>query len=277
MRLFPRSLTMAIVAMSLLASPSVQSQEPESLDILIGGTGSALGGMTLLAVAYREVHPEIEITVLPSLGSSGGIRALLAGQIDLAVSARPLRDTEMGEGVTSNAYAITPLVVATSVGTPVDGLDLSELVSIYDGALTNWPDGTPIRLVLRPETESDMVQLRQFSPEMDRSVAAALARPGLFSAATDQENADALETLPGAIGVTSLGQIMTENRDLKALAIDGVTPTAELAAAGTDQFVKTLYLVTTDDASEAVREFVEFVGSPEGQAILVANGHAPAE
>jgi phosphate transport system substrate-binding protein len=57
--------------------------------VRVGGAGSGLGGMRLLAKAFEAGHPGTKVQVFSSLGSSGGIKALLVGSLDLAVSGRP--------------------------------------------------------------------------------------------------------------------------------------------------------------------------------------------
>lgn len=49
-----------------------------------GGTGGSLGPMRQLSEAFMKVNPDVAIEVLPSLGSGGGIKAVLAGAIDLS-------------------------------------------------------------------------------------------------------------------------------------------------------------------------------------------------
>ncbi len=70
-------------------------------EIKIGGTGGALATMQLLGDAYSKNHPETKIIVLPSLGSSGGIKAVLAGAIQVAVSSRPIKDSETSLGASA--------------------------------------------------------------------------------------------------------------------------------------------------------------------------------
>lgn len=243
--------------------------------IRIAGTGVALGGMRLLGTSYMKDHPDTEIEVLPSLGSSGGIKALLAGAVDIAVSSRALKDEERTSGAEDRLYARTPLAVVTSLDTNVSGVTTAELEAIYSGETTRWPDGTIIRLVLRPASETDTQLLRELSPGMDRAVDVAFKRPGLVSATNDQDNAEALERLPGAIGLVAIGQIATEERRLKILSLDGIMPTSALSAQADYGFVKDLYVVTRPDATEPAQQFIAFVGSREGQAILADTGHSP--
>ena len=241
----------------------------------IGGTGVALGGMRILGASFMKEHPDTQIEVLPSLGSSGGIKALLAGAVDIAVSSRALKGEERAAGATSRLYARTPLAVVTSPDVPIADITTGELAAIYAGETTRWPDGSIIRLVLRPASETDTLLLRELSPGMGRAVDVAFGRPGLVSATNDQDNAEALERLPGAIGLVAIGQIATEGRQLKILSLDGVMPMAALSARADYGFVKDLYVVTKPGAGKPAMAFIAFVNSAEGQNILADTGHSP--
>jgi phosphate transport system substrate-binding protein len=155
--------------------------------ISIGGTGGALGSMKEAAKAFHKKHPEISFRFAPSLGSSGGIKAVLAGALDLALSARPVSDDERKQGAVSVEYARTPFIFVTShKGKELD-LTLDRLVSIYAGETKAWPDGAPLRVVLRPAGDADTAYLKAMSPAMDKAVQAALSREGMVMAVTDQE------------------------------------------------------------------------------------------
>src|SRR5512142_2055375 len=196
----------------------------KSTAIAIGGTGSALGGMKEIAKAFQKEHPGITVSFVPSLGSSGGIKAALAGSLDLALSARPLTDSEREQGASAVEYARTPFLFATKDASHAVPLTLRKVASIYGGEGSQWPDGAPLRLVLRPEGDMDLLLLRSMSPEMDIAVQKAERRQGILVAVTDQENADALVKVKGAFGATTLAQILAEKRPLIPLSLDGVAP-----------------------------------------------------
>lgn len=251
----------------------------------IGGTGVALGGMKILGEAFEKQNPGTTVEVLPSLGSSGGVKALIAGAIDLAVTSRALKDAEKEQGVTARLYATTPLAIVTSTGTQTDGITTGQLAEFYAGTTETWPSGERVRVVLRPTTETDVQFLRGLSEDMARAVDTAFERPGLLIATNDQDNAEALEGLPGSIGAVALGQIATEARQLKVLALDGIVPSAtdpedpspedSEAYQRIQAFTKALYLARTSDLPAAAEAFAAFVFSPGGQAILAAYDHTP--
>jgi phosphate transport system substrate-binding protein len=136
----------------------------------IGGTGSTLGGMQRLADAFRSQHPDIDLVILPSLGSGGGIKALIAGKTDLSVSARPMNAAEAAAGLVEHEYARTPLVFATHLNTAADGVTLAQVANAYRGDVASWPDGSRLRLVMRPPSEADTAFADAVS-EMDEAAA----------------------------------------------------------------------------------------------------------
>jgi phosphate transport system substrate-binding protein len=241
--------------------------------IKIGGTGTGLGAMKMMAQEFNKSRPDAQLIVTPSLGSTGAIRAALAGAVDIGISARPLTPEESRQGASARAYARTPFVVATGAKNNSTSLTLPQLAQIFSGKITRWPDGGPIRLVIRPVSDADTIAMKAFSAEMNTAITVSQARKGLRIADTDQDNADALEQLPGSLGATTLTQIVTENRALKPLALDGAAPTLESLAAGRYRYSKTLYLVTGRDPSPLAKEFVAFIRSPAGQAVLARSGN----
>jgi phosphate transport system substrate-binding protein len=239
----------------------------------IGGTGAALGTMRVLGEEFRKTRPGLEVEVLPSLGSPGGIRAAVAGAIDIGVSARPLKPEELAAGAELTPVGITPFVFAVAAPSKVTGLSSAELVEIYAGKKTRWPDGAPLRLVLRSPSGAEIALIYSISPQMKEAHMLAEKRPGLLTTATDQENADALETIPGAIGVISLAQLVSEKRSLHALQIDGVAPTPAALRKGSYRLWVPLYFATGTRSSPRAREFIAFTRSAAGAALLSRNGY----
>lgn len=262
--------TLAGLAFALVLVASAHAQ---TTDIKIGGSGGPTVSLGPVTAAFHERHPDVHAVLLPTLGSQGGIRAAAQGSIDIGISGRELKAEERASGVVQIEFARTPFVFATASSTKATGVTLQDLVRIYDGTLTHWPDGSRLRLVLRPPGDSDNQVLRAHSDELRKASIAAESRPGMVVAITDLDSVEQIEKIPGAFGTTTLGQMLSEQRSLRPLSLDGVTPSVANAMNGTYRMHKRLFMVIRPDAGPAVRKFVTFVQSPPAQEILKRNGH----
>jgi phosphate transport system substrate-binding protein len=253
------------------ASGPAASAEPKPLRI--GGTGMALATIRTISKAFEASESDIAVEVLPSLGTGGGLAAVTAGAIDLALSARPLNDTERGKGLESRVYARTPLAFVTHPSAGIDRISLSHVTLIFSGGVTTWPDGGLIRLIRREPSDADWSTLRGVSQDMARAVEIALGRPGLMTVATDQENADALERLKGSFGMLSVGQMHAEARRLTPLALDDVMPNVHELKTGRYSLSRSLYAVWHVQARTEVKRFLAFLRSEQADTILTGLGH----
>lgn len=241
-------------------------------EIKIGGTGAALGSMQLLAEEFTARNPDIRVTMVPSLGSGGSIKAVLAGAIGLALTSRAITESERKLGAVELEYARTPFVFAVSTKSKVSAISSAELADIYAGKMVSWADGSPVRIVLRPVSDIDTEMVRNISPAIGRALAAAQARPGVQFSVNDQDAAADLERIHGAVGPSSLALIVSEKRALRALKLDGREPTPSNAASGAYPYYKRLFLVTGSKRPAAVERFVAYLQSPAGRKILTGNG-----
>lgn len=186
--------------LSVVLAPVVAT----AASLKIGGTGGDLGTMRMLGAEFERQNPGVTVEVVASIGSSGGIKAILVEAIDLGVSSRPLKETERAAGARAVAYARTALVFAVRTDAPQATFTTEAILAIIRGSQRTWPDGRPLRLVLRNESDGDIAMLKAFSPDMESALREAYARPEIATTYTDQDNADLIEKVAGAMGVTSL-------------------------------------------------------------------------
>jgi phosphate transport system substrate-binding protein len=241
----------------------------------LSGSGSALGPMRRLAQAFEAANPGLEIKVLPSVGSSGAIRAVAAGALDLGLSGRALGPDEAAQGVTGVEVARTPFLFVAGPRAAATHLDAAALARILRGEQTSWPSGERIRLVLRPAADADTLYLRSLSPALREAMDVALARPGMMMAVTNQECDAMLARTPGALGPSTLAQLTTEAPGLTPLAWEGEAPTLDGLASGRYRLSKPIVLLLPARPAPAATRFLAFVRSPEGRRILSAAGCLP--
>lgn len=262
-----------VVVIALVTGGILPATAAAETIIKLGGTGSALGTMKQLAVLYEKSHPGIRIRILPSLGSTAGIKAALGGGIDLALSSRNLTEIEQQQGAVEVEYARSPFVFVTNIKVTKKDLSVRELEGIYRNPAAGWPDGSRIRLILRPEKDIDTQLIRSLSSGMDQAVKAALGRAGMILAITDQEATDAVIKTPGALGGATLSEIISENRQVNILSLNNVKPSVKTIADSSYPLIKSFYLVTTPKSPVEARRFADFVQSPAARRILVKNGN----
>ena len=93
--------------------------------VRLGGTGAALGSMALLAKAYQQREPGFQFEIVPNLGSAGGVRALNAGAIHLAVIGRALKPQEAATGLQVLPYGQTAFVLVSNKP-GIEGLSVAQ-------------------------------------------------------------------------------------------------------------------------------------------------------
>ena len=73
-----------------------------------------------------------------------------------------------------------------------------------------------------------------------------------------------------AIGYISLGSL---NDSVKAVKIDGVEATAENIKSGEYKVSRPFNIATNGEISEVTQDFIDYILSPEGQAVIEENGY----
>jgi phosphate transport system substrate-binding protein len=233
--------------------------------IRIGGTGSAMAAMRVAGDAFQKVQPGATVSIVNNLGSRGGLQALQAGVLDLAVTAGSV---PAGGDLVAVELGRTPMVFVTTSPSGRAGVSVPDLVEIYSGRRTTWRDGSRLRVVLRPPGDADIAFLRALSPAMSQAVDAGLKLPGVKLAATDQDAADAIASIPGAVGASTLLLVLSETRAFSLLSIGGVPPGLTAMADGSYPYYRTIRLVTRGEPRGLTGKYVAFLASPAGRQLL---------
>lgn len=79
-----------------------------------------------------------------------------------------------------------------------------------------------------------------------------------------------VEGNPCAIGYVSMGSL---SESVKAVCIDGVEPTVENVSNGTYTVSRPFNIATQSEVSEVAQDFINFIMSIEGQAVVIDKGY----
>lgn len=244
--------------------PWAKAQEAGRLRVGGNGTGTT--------VLHRMFDDWPGVSFVPNLGSGGGLKALEAGAIDVAISARPLRESERSRGIVERELFRTPYAPAVHVAVPVRHLTLRQLTDFYAGDPGQWPDGTPVRLVLRPDHASETQALRELDGRLSAAVGRAKSRPGIFVATNANEAIAAIERIPGSLGITSLAMRMAESRNVHLLTLDGFEASLDLLQSGRCPYYRTIHLMTRVAPDDRVAALLARLFDRRGAEALAALG-----
>jgi phosphate transport system substrate-binding protein len=241
--------------------------------ITIAGTGDSEALLQALAKACQNVLEGGTIEVPESVGSTGGIRALLAGKADLARVARGLSAEETKAGLTCKTFAKAPIVfvVHPSV-TGIDNIVTKDIVGIYSGTITKWDtlgakEGR-IYPVIRESGDACLSVLNAQVPGF-----AAIQEPRAKVAYSTAEARNALVEHKNTFGFLSAS--VAAGTDLRVLSVDGVHPSVENVRNGTYTLVIPLGIVYRQEPTGLARRFVDFLDSKEAQAVISSMGAVP--
>jgi len=265
-----RRLGVVILAMLVVACGATPAPTPDPISgsYTASGGGGALPAVQALAARFVELHPNVKLKVVES-GSNAAIKLLQSNTIDIGFVSRALTDTEK-EIVTPVGIGFSGTAVVVNATNPVAGLDREQLRNVYGGLVTNWLElGGPDAAIRAYIREPNAATRQNFE-----SYLFARTPPVYGKAVTEMFEVEAILTavasFRGGIGIASTGSRTAADPKLKMLAIDGVAPTQENVAGGKYPIVRPLFLVTLADPSAvkpAVKAFLEFAKSPEGQRI----------
>lgn len=259
-------LSLAPVAIAALMASAIVTAAVAADPVRVGGTGAAFGFLQSLGDAYGA-RSGVRVVNVPALGSGGGLRAVAENKIDVAVSGRPLRADEIAKGLTTVVVVRTPYFIVTSHRNP-DGLKSADVASLYAKPNATWADGSPVRIVLRPRSDSDTDLMSELFAGMAQALEVARSRPDVPTGATDQDNGDLAERISGSLTGMTGTQLKMENRRLRAVALDGVEATFPNFESGAYRYGKKLHFVVKGAGSPELGRFIDFVRSPEGVKVL---------
>lgn len=263
-------------APALLALAALMAQPAQAEPLRISGTGSSAPLVTALFEEFRKQHPDAELLQpIPPLGSSGALKALAGGRVDMALPGRALKPDEAARVGQHFVLATTPLVLASAGGQKKNGFTLDELAGVYEGRQTRWDNGQPIRLVLRASFESDTQALRSMSPAMAKAVDSAARRPGMAMGQDDLETLSLLTRSHGSLGPTTLGLLRTSGAKLTMFEIDGVTPSLAALKEGRYPWHKEISVALPHQPSPLADKFATFLQSDKAHAVLRRSAYLP--
>ena len=281
-RSLPTQLSTLTGVFSLLLMLITSAAHAEDMEIHGSNTiGATLAPMLIRGFLESRGGDPHQILVAAH-GSSTGFNALEAKKADIWAASRPVKAAEiqqMAEQADLNSIesehviAIDGLAVLVHPANPVSQLSIDTLARIFSGEITNWSEvggfNQAIKLYARDDRSGTWDTFKSLVLNEQHPLHASAKRYESNDQLSDDVSVD-----PGGIGFSGLASV----RNSKVLAIaDGQAPAlkpSQLTVASEDYpLSRRLFMYTPGKRTTSLaKDFIEFVLSAEGQAIVTESG-----
>lgn len=259
----------------------------ETTTIQVKGSDTMVNVAQAWAEEYSTVDKNVEVEV--SGGGSGvGIAALVKGTIDIANASRDIKDDEAalakrntGKEPKEFIVGYDALAVYVHKDNPLNEISIDQLGQIYaeDGNASRWSDlgitipGTSSDEIVRISRQSSSGTYEFFREHV-------LVNKDFKLGSRDMNGSKEVVELVGttktAIGYSGMGYA-TENVKMLNIKTDHGTfaPTVENAQTKAYPLARSLLLYTLGEPEGAVKKYIDWIMSAEGQEIEKDNGYVP--
>jgi len=256
---------LALACLMILVCLAGCGQKKSSDNVCIAGSTSVQPFAEKLAEEYMREHPRVRIDIQGG-GSSAGILAAEQGAADLGASSRELTPEE--KELQEIPIAYDGIAIIVNEVNPLDNLSLEQIRQIFQAKITDWKAfglaPHPIHVITREEGSGT----RNAFEELVMGEHAEISPVALVQ----DSNGSVREIVandPYAIGYISMGLV---DPRVKAVAVDGVSPTRQTVKSGKYKLVRRFLLVAKDLKPGPCNAFVNYILSPEGQSLLESEG-----
>ncbi|WP_414470525.1 phosphate ABC transporter substrate-binding protein [Methanobacterium sp. ACI-7] len=256
-----------IIAGALLAFSGSSSQQK----IEIAGSTSVQPVAEKLAQAYMQKHPDVKINVQGG-GSSVGITSVQKGQADIGMSSKELKADEKA-GLNEYLVGKDGIVIAVNTKNSVSDLKVEQVKDIFSGKISNWKEVGGQDAKINVITREDGSGTRKAFEEIIMGKDTKIIKEAVVQSSTEAV-AQSIKGDPNAIGYISLASLSS---DVKSLSINGVAPSEQTVSDGTYKIQRPFLFLTKGEPKGAVKDFIDFCLSPEGQAIVKGEKVVPAK
>ncbi len=240
--------------------------------ITIAGSTTVLPIAQKTAEVFMERYAKVDISVRGG-GSSVGIASLLDGTCDIADASRAIKSSELEKAVTNgvdpvgHVVAMDGIAVIVHPSNKISHLSKDQVKDIYTAKIKDWSElgGSSGKIVVISRDSSSGT----YEAFGELVLKGQKVRPDALLQASNQAVASTVERTPQAIGYVGLSYI---TGSVKALEISGVIPSKDAVLSGKYPVSRPLFMYTNGEPKGAVKEFLDFIKSSEGQLLVDQEG-----
>jgi phosphate transport system substrate-binding protein len=268
------------------ASPS-SSATTSTIEITNRGSDTLVNLALAWAEAYAVGHPTVGVSVSGG-GSGTGIASLINGTVDIANASRAMTQGEIDEarknGVEPRQFIVARDAIAVIVNprNPVDHLTLAQISDIYSGKINNWSEvggeNRPIVRLSREVNSGTHVYFLETVIRLGQKDNKTIFAADTLLLPSSEGITSEVSQNPNAIGYDGLGYVTSDVKVIR-LSVDPsgpfIPPGKETVINHTYPVSRDLYMYTNGEPTGAVKDYLDWIFSPEAQQIVANLGFIP--
>jgi phosphate transport system substrate-binding protein len=221
-------------------------------------------------------------------GSGVGIASLLNGTCDIAAASREMEGKELEQARQKNIQprkfivGLDGLAVVVNPRNPVSRLTLDQIADIFTGKITRWDQvgGRKEEIVLlsREVNSGTHVYFKEHVLRRGKKEGTEEFSSEALLLPSSQDIADQIAHNEKAIGYYGMGYLNATQKAIAVAKAPGkpyVEPRVETVLDGSYPISRPLLMYTNGEPTGAVKEFLEFALSEEGQQIVKEQDFVP--
>ncbi len=273
--------------LSACSASSESSSDAPATYIENKGSDTIVNLALAWAERYQTDHPDVRISVTGG-GSGTGLAALINGTVDLANASRKIKDEEIDEARANDIEPVEHTIARDAIAVivhpdnPVSELTLEQISDIYSGKISNWKEvGGEDRPIVRLSRETNsgthvyfLETVLRLGSKEDKTL---FSMDTLLLPSSEGIIAEVRQN-PNAIGYDGLGYVP---HDVKKIAIAKsagepyVLPSVETVNDKSYPIARDLYMYTAGEPTGIIKEYLDWILSPEAQQIVLELGFVP--
>lgn len=262
--------TVAVLSACNNSNNKTESQNDSSNRISISGSTSVGPLAEKIADKYMNINDvKVEIN---QIGSSAGITNASNGVSEIGMSSRDLKEEEKASGLMETVIAYDGIVIVTHPTNKVKNLTMDQVKQIFTGEVSNWKEigGEDMEIVV--VSREDGSGSRDAFQEIVDYTSGELVRSAIIASGNGNIKTT-VATNKHAVGFISFEYI---DSSISTVNINGVEATAENVLQQKYSLSRPfLFVHKEDNLTPAGQQFIDYILSPEGQAIVAETGAIP--